>query len=66
MNQFESLGVVTNRTARPVSEIKELFNKLENAFAKTDTTKAEVVKILQDFLPNFEHEEKGKSLDSKM
>ena len=66
MNQFESLGVVTNRVARPVVEIKELFNLLENAFAKNGTTKAEIVKILQDFLPNFEHEEKGKSLDSKM
>lgn len=66
MNQFESFGVVTNRTARPVSEIQDLFTKLENAFAKPNTTKAEVVTILKDFLPNFEHEEKGKSLDSKM
>ena len=66
MNQFESLGVVTNRTARPVIEIQDLFTKLENAFAKPNTTKAEVVTILKDFLPNFEHEEKGKSLDSKM
>ena len=66
MNQFESLGVVTNRTARPVSEIQDLFTKLENAFAKPNTTKAEVVTILKDFLPNFEHEEKGKGLDSKM
>lgn len=66
MKQFESLGVVINRTARPVSEIQELFSNLETAFGKSETTKAEVVKILQDFLPNFEHEEKGKSLDSKM
>ena len=66
MNQFESLGVVTNRTARPVSEIQDLFTKLENAFTKPNTTKAEVVTILKYFLPNFEHEEKGKSLDSKM
>ena len=66
MNQFESLGVVTNRTARPISEIQELFSKLESAFAKSQTTKAEIVRILKDFLPNFEHEEKGKNLDSKM
>ena len=66
MNQFESLGVVTNRVARPVSEIKDLFTKLEVAFSKEETTKAEIVKILKDFLPNFEHEEKGKSLDGKM
>jgi hypothetical protein len=43
-----------------------MFTKLENVFSKPDTTKAEIVRILQDFLPNFEHEEKGKSLDSKM
>lgn len=66
MSQFESLGVVTNRTARPVNEIQDLFAKLENAFAKSNTTKAEVVAILKDFLPSFEHDEKGKSLDSKM
>lgn len=66
MSRFESLGVVTNRTARPLSEIRELFTKLEFAFDKTETTKVEIVKILKDFLPNFEHEEKGKSLDSKM
>ena len=66
MTQFESLGVVTNRVARPIAEIKDLFEQLENSFAKSNTTKAEIVKILQDFLPNFEHEEKGKNLDSKM
>ena len=66
MNQFKSLGVVINRKARPINEIENLFDKLENAFSKLDTTKAEVVKILKDFLPNFEHEEKGKSLDGKM
>ena len=66
MNQFEALGVVTNRTARPASEIQDLFRKLESAFAKAETTKAEVVKILQDFLPNFKHEENGKNLDAKM
>lgn len=66
MKQFESLGVVTNRVARPVNEIKDLFSNLENAFSKPNTTKAEIVQILQKFLPNFEHKEKGKNLDEKM
>ncbi|MCR5765694.1 MAG: polysaccharide biosynthesis protein [Treponema sp.] len=66
MKQFESLGVVTNRKARPIIEIQNLFDKLEISFSKTNTTKAEIVQILKEFLPNFEHEEKGKSLDSKM
>lgn len=66
LNQFESLGVIINRTARPVYEILDLFTKLENSFAKLNTTKDDVLRILKDFLPNFEHEEKWKSLDSKM
>ena len=49
MNQFESLGVVTNRVARPISEIKELFNLLESAFAKPEATKAEAVKKFAEF-----------------
>ena len=66
MNQFKSLGVVTNRKPRPISEIKDLFEKLNKAFDKEVPSKAEVVSILKEFLPNFEHEELGKSLDSKM
>ena len=66
MNKFESLGVVSNKNPRSVSEIQNLFIKLENAFAKMDVTKAEIVKILQKYLPNFEHIEKRKTLDSKM
>ncbi|MBQ3800112.1 MAG: polysaccharide biosynthesis protein, partial [Treponema sp.] len=66
MNQFESLGVVTGRGARPAGEMQHLFSRLEAAFAKPDTTKAEVVQILRGFLPNFEHEEKGRNLDGKM
>lgn len=66
MNQFKSLGVITNRTARPVKDIDELFTRLTNAFIKDNTTKTEIIKIIHDFLPNFEHEEKNKSLDQKM
>ncbi|MBP5158300.1 MAG: polysaccharide biosynthesis protein, partial [Treponema sp.] len=66
MSQFESLGVVTGRKARPTGEIQELFCRLEEAFSRTDTTKAEIVQILKDFLPGFEHEEKGRNLDGKM
>ena len=39
---------------------------LESIFQKEDFTKAEIVEALKAFLPNFEHEEKGKNLDQKM
>jgi len=36
------------------------------SFARKDATKADVVAVLKDYLPNFQHIEKGKSLDSRM
>ena len=42
------------------------FEKLEGLFAKEDFTKAQVVEAIKEFIPNFEHEEKGKNLDQKM
>jgi len=43
-----------------------LFMKLDQIFAKEGTSKEEVVCVLREYLPNFEHIETGKSLDSKM
>ena len=64
--RMKSLGVVTNKEIPDVSRIEILFKKLNTAFEKSDTTKDEVVSIMSEYLPNFEHIETGKSLDSKM
>lgn len=66
MDRFQSLGVVEETKRRPMDEVNGFFEKLEAIFAKDDFTKAEVVSAIKEFLPNFEHEEKGKNLDSKM
>ena len=65
-NRLQALGVVTGKQIPDVSRIEVLFEKLHAVFAKKDTTKEEVVEIMADYLPNFEHIETGKSLDSKM
>ena len=66
MNRFMALGVVEETTRRPMPEVNAFFEKLEGLFAKEDFTKAQVVEAIKDFIPNFEHVEKGKNLDSKM
>ena len=66
MARHQALGVVTGVQPRPMGEIDTLFGTLTAAFAKPDTTKAEIVAIMKDFLHNFDHEEKGLYLDSKM
>lgn len=66
MNRFKSLGVIEEVTKRPMKEIDDFFDEMEHIFAKADFTKEDVVKAIKKFIPNFEHEEKGKNLDQKM
>ena len=65
MERFKALGVVEETTRRSMPEVNAFFNKLENLFT-ADFTKEDVVKAIKEFIPNFEHEEKGKNLDQKM
>ena len=66
MHRFQALGVVEQTVRHEMGEVNAFFQKLEAIFAKDDFTKAEVVDAIREFIPNFEHEEKGKNLDSKM
>lgn len=66
MERFHALGVVEKTNRRSMDEIEAFFNEIETIFAKPEFTKAEVVEAIKRFLPNFQHEEKGLNLDSKM
>jgi FlaA1/EpsC-like NDP-sugar epimerase len=66
LGRLKSLGVVTDKQIPDKAKIDGLFEKLTTVFEKDCTTKEEVIKIMSDYLPNFEHIETGKSLDSKM
>ena len=66
MQRFAALGVVCQTTRHEMAEVNGFFDKLEGIFQKEDFTKAQVVEAIKEFIPNFEHEEKGKNLDSKM
>ena len=66
MDRFSSLGVITGKQIPDKNRIRVLFKNLDTAFNKKTTTKEEVVAIMKEYLPNFEHLETGKSLDSKM
>ncbi len=66
MERFYSLGVITGKVIPDQERVKKLFVDLNDAFDKEETTKEEVIQIMKEYLPNFEHIETGKSLDSKM
>ena len=66
MGRFSSLGVITGKEIPDKERISLLFRELNAAFDKEETNKEEIISIMQVYLPNFEHIETGKSLDSKM
>ena len=66
MLRFQALGVVEQTTRHNMEEVNRFFENLECIFQKEDFTKTQVVEAIKEFIPNFEHEEKGKNLDQKM
>lgn len=66
MDRFKSLGVITGKEIPDKGRVEVLFRDLNAVFEKPETTKEEVIAIMKAYLPNFEHIETGKSLDSKM
>ena len=60
MDRFGSLGVIEAGNVRSSEEVNEFLAKLEAIFSEDDFTKEDVVTALKEFVPNFEHEEKGK------
>lgn len=66
MKRFESLGVITDKEIPDMNKAKVVMSELDEAFKRNELTKDDVVQIIKRYLPNFEHIEKGKSLDSKM
>ena len=66
MQRFQALGVIEQTTRHNMQEIDTFFQKLETIFVDPDFTKEQVVEAIREFIPTFEHEEKGKNLDQKM
>ena len=66
MKRFQALGVIEEVKSKSINEINIFFDKLKNTLNSPATKKEEVVQAIQEFIPNFEHIEKGKNLDQKM
>lgn len=66
LDRLKALGVVVDKKIPDRSRIAKLFSDLDQVFSKEETTKGEVIAILEEYLPNFRHIETGKDLDRKM
>ena len=66
LGRFDSLGVVETKDCPNTNELIAFLSKLKRIFDKDIFTKEDIVSCIKDYLPNFNHEEKGKNLDQKM
>jgi FlaA1/EpsC-like NDP-sugar epimerase len=66
MDRFTSLGVITDKTIPERGRLSDLIDNLDRTFDRPNCSKGDIVEILTEYLPNFEHIETGRSLDGKM
>lgn len=66
LHRLKALGIVTGKEIPDREKIKVLLAKLNGAFETNSASKEEVIAIMKEYLPNFQHIETGRSLDSKM
>jgi FlaA1/EpsC-like NDP-sugar epimerase len=65
-NSFINLGVIKNSKKRNMTEIDDIFKRLNKLFESDEFSKSNLVEILKEYLPSFQHIEKGKGLDQNM
>lgn len=64
LDDFSSLGIIKNKVNG--TNLEGLKNDFDQVFKSSKSTKNDVIKVINKLLPNFNHIEKGKNLDSKM
>lgn len=65
-NIFHKLGVISKKGQYSRTDMNNIIEELESVLTANNLTKQNIVSTLQKFIPEFEHIEKGKSLDNKM
>ena len=65
-DRFNSLGVICNTPRRSLTEIRDITARLQAVLNSEHLSKAEIVSLLSEIIPTFNHIETGKNLDQKM
>jgi FlaA1/EpsC-like NDP-sugar epimerase len=66
MKSHESLGVIKNAKQISIQEVEACITDIRAELAKENYSKEEIVRVMKKYLPDFQHIETGKTLDSKM
>jgi len=66
METYENLGVIKNEAIFEEQQLNNFENRVNGFKEKKQWSKAEIVKLFFEMIPDFNHMEKGKYLDGKM
>jgi hypothetical protein len=66
MDRFTALGFVRNAPKQSVSAIDAMFAEFQQLFNSGQISKESIVTLMKNYIPNFDHIEKGKNLDQRM
>lgn len=66
MARFSNLGIIKNELTYDLEKLNHFESKIQQLRSQGSWSKEEIVELFHFVLPSFEHEEKGKYLDSKM
>jgi len=63
---FESLGVIKNSEKKSREDIELLIDEMKKLLSNNSYEKSDIVKLINEFVPSFEHIETGKNLDDRI
>ena len=66
LDSYSSLGVISLQSFKKITEIENFIDKLNQLFDNPTTEKKDITQLMKAFLVNFDHQETGRYLDSKM
>jgi UDP-N-acetylglucosamine 4,6-dehydratase len=66
INRFDDIGVIKNNVEDVHEKIDYFTENIDSLKKRRDWSKQELVKLFNETLPEFQHQEKGKNLENKM
>jgi FlaA1/EpsC-like NDP-sugar epimerase len=66
LETFVSMGVIKDLTVTSLSAMANQLSDFRNLFRQPDLQKHQIVTLMKKYIPDFDHQETGKYLDSKM
>ena len=67
LKQYEEIGIVKNSKPKELKIDFDIFiNDIDKIFSKKNYSKDSIISLFKRIIPEFDYEDKGRSLENKM